>query len=251
MCQAPIPKECGSADAGNDRCVAACCTGNDCAASADGPACLADGTCGCNKPADCKKGACVNNKCVSSCIAATDCDQAAGESCCGPAGAKICLVKGIEVCDGKDNDCDGIIDNGISPSNLPLCTKQKGVCKGSRARCVNGAPKQPCDDSDYRANSPDYEPVEQSCDGLDNDCNGKIDEPAACGGPKTDAGPGSDVGSPRLDGGGRDTGSDQGQDTGINSTPPIGGCGCQQSATPLATGALLMLAALWRSRRRA
>ncbi|MGM5483941.1 MAG: FG-GAP repeat domain-containing protein, partial [Nanobdellota archaeon] len=37
-----------------------------------------------------------------------------------------------EVCDGKDNDCDGKIDNNL---NLPQNDKQEGVCSGSTKTC--------------------------------------------------------------------------------------------------------------------
>src|SRR5690625_7933408 len=37
-----------------------------------------------------------------------------------------------EICDGKDNNCNGEIDEGLE--NVP-CTKQLGVCAGATTSC--------------------------------------------------------------------------------------------------------------------
>jgi hypothetical protein len=74
-------------------------------------------------------------------------------------------------CDGLDNNCDGSID-AADPSLLagPLNTNQFGICGGSTNVCVAGVW-----DNDY-SNIPNYEAIEVSCDGLDNNCDGSIDE---------------------------------------------------------------------------
>ena len=78
-----------------------------------------------------------------------------------------------EICDGKDNDCDGKIDNNL---NLPKCPKQQGVCQGSTQLCIN-AKIYPCDKNIYYLHNHSYEAyTEKSCDGKDNDCDGYIDE---------------------------------------------------------------------------
>jgi hypothetical protein len=81
-------------------------------------------------------------------------------------------------CDGRDNDCDGAVDD-IAAVLLPYCENEKGVCAGIRKTCQNGA-FLPCDATYLSAHSPDYEPVETRCDGLDNDCDGITDPGELC-----------------------------------------------------------------------
>ncbi len=78
----------------------------------------------------------------------------------------------VEVCDGKDNDCNGQVDDGLRA--LP-CTKQQGVCLGALQRCEGAKGWRVCKSGDYKAHSADYEPLETSCDGKDNDCDGHTD----------------------------------------------------------------------------
>jgi hypothetical protein len=76
-----------------------------------------------------------------------------------------------EVCDGKDNDCDGQTDNDLTP---PPCALTLGVCAGSTKRCGGAAGWLDCTDEDY---GKDYAAgVETRCDDLDNNCDGRTDE---------------------------------------------------------------------------
>ncbi len=71
-----------------------------------------------------------------------------------------------EICDGVDNDCDGVVDNNVGDEGGDCATGQPGVCAVGRSVCLNG--ELGC--------QPAIEPSEESCDLLDNDCDGAIDE---------------------------------------------------------------------------
>lgn len=78
-------------------------------------------------------------------------------------------------CDGLDNDCDGIVDGNLTP---PPADKRVGVCVGQTKLCsgVGG-----WIESDYTDIS-GYEAEELTCDDLDNDCDGRVDEDCKCAG---------------------------------------------------------------------
>lgn len=72
------------------------------------------------------------------------------------------------LCDGKDNDCDGRVDEESTSQNIP---NLQGVCEGQRITCMGGTLVNPSYES-----IPDYESPETSChDELDNDCDGLTD----------------------------------------------------------------------------
>ncbi|HJL46838.1 MAG TPA: MopE-related protein, partial [Polyangiaceae bacterium LLY-WYZ-15_(1-7)] len=78
-----------------------------------------------------------------------------------------CDFRGDEVCNGQDDDCDGVTDEGlVPPSNFCF---NRGVCAGTTASC-GGAAGWQC------AYPGTFEDSETRCDGEDNDCDGATDE---------------------------------------------------------------------------
>ncbi len=88
----------------------------------------------------------------------------------------------VEVCDGMDNDCDRVVDEGI-PGVGDRCEDGVGACNvvgeqvcdpAARQVVCNAMPGQPRADEDCPAGD------ETCCDGIDDDCDGAVDENIAC-----------------------------------------------------------------------
>ncbi|MEE2787535.1 MAG: prenyltransferase/squalene oxidase repeat-containing protein [Myxococcota bacterium] len=71
-----------------------------------------------------------------------------------------------EICDGLDNDCDGSVDEEDPGGNVGCDTGQQGICSEGLTRCEDGQVN--C----VQQRMPDTE----VCDGIDNNCNGRVDE---------------------------------------------------------------------------
>ena len=117
-------------------------------------------------------------------------DPGGGKSCQVPAGSGACgvgtthCVNGkiecvanetpkAEECNGLDDDCDGVIDNGNPGGGQPCATGKPGICAVGTTQCKDG--KLEC--------IPDRQPEPEVCDGIDNNCDGRVDEGVrnACG----------------------------------------------------------------------
>jgi hypothetical protein len=130
----------------------------------------------------------------------------------------------VELCNGRDDNCDGRID-AADPSFQVMapCQLQAGVCAGAHhlpGECIDGG-WLACTDAEYGGA---YQEVETACDGLDNDCDGAVDE--GCSPPA----------SPIV----------------LPVAPDLpaakGQCGCASTAAPLSLGLLGLV--LRRPRRR-
>ncbi|HEX5754407.1 MAG TPA: MopE-related protein [Archangium sp.] len=106
-----------------------------------------------------------------SCDTAEDC--AAQGVVCAPRGAGLrgyCCTPTTEVCNGKDDNCNGQLDDLTAASCYtgPEGTKDVGGCKAGRVTCgADGS--MVCTGEVLPASA-------ESCNGVDDDCDGETDE---------------------------------------------------------------------------
>jgi hypothetical protein len=97
-----------------------------------------------------------------------------GATCCGDFYTGLCLTAGTagtEICDGKDNDCDGFTDEAPLSDVNQLCytipgNTGVGYCLAGHTVCTSGA----------LVCQGERGPATEVCDGVDNNCNGQTDE---------------------------------------------------------------------------
>ncbi len=125
-----------------------------------------NGTCSCDAKTVGLKRTCFHKSELGSCAGVEACDAESGWVGCD---AKL---PSAESCNGIDDDCDGLIDEGL-PATVPCqnTVDTVGVCDGVSV-CA-GTSGWVCQAA---------APVPEKCNYLDDDCDGLIDEPSVIGG---------------------------------------------------------------------
>ena len=97
-----------------------------------------------------------------------------GRTVCDGNGEAVCQVAGVaageEVCNGVDDDCDGSSDEGFGVGDV--CSDGVGACRREGRVVCDGDGMEPVARCTARAGGP----VEEVCNGVDDDCNGTVDE---------------------------------------------------------------------------
>lgn len=130
-------------------------------------------------PPNAHGGPCVNRDCTFECDAGRvdlngDLDDPNGDGC------EVECTPSPEICDGIDNDCNGIPDDGLPRAMYYADTDGDGFGDPNNAAQFCEATPPPnwadnaadCDDTESSIN-----PVApETCDGIDNNCRGGVDE---------------------------------------------------------------------------
>ncbi|MBI5797455.1 hypothetical protein HZA98_00955 [Candidatus Woesearchaeota archaeon] len=140
---------------------------NDC----DGKVDCNDSECSGKKGCECTSGS--SQQCgsdVGACSLGTQtCVSGSWGACSG-------VEPSAEKCDGKDDDCNGVIDNDCIcvQGDTRDCGANIGICKAGIQICQNDGSWSLCYGASYAASKI------ESCNGLDDNCNGQVDEGCGC-----------------------------------------------------------------------
>jgi len=117
-----------------------------------------DGTCECSAESISKVRACEKNNEIGTCYGYQFCDDGGWTAC-------TANDPSAEICDGIDNDCNGKLDEDVGDGQPCTISNENGNCSGIQS-CLAIA-GMVCSAT---------EPAAESCDYVDNNCNGEVDE---------------------------------------------------------------------------
>jgi len=123
------------------------------------------GSCVCNELTDGKTRSCSNANAWGTCFGQETCDAETGWSDCSA------TVPAAETCDGEDNNCNGVIDDGVTPPDEPCEETVEGVgqCTGTwYCNAPDGG------EVTWTCSAP--VPAAETCNFRDDDCDGLVDE---------------------------------------------------------------------------
>jgi Protein of unknown function (DUF1565)/Putative metal-binding motif len=163
----------GASGCGQDCARAGCPQGYSCRSLAldAGVArqCIPDtGTCACSAASAGLQRACKNANSIGTCFGVETCQPSGVFSGCDAPDASV------EVCDGLDNDCNGLIDQA-DPNLVTTGVPGYPDCRKGLT-CVGKWSCGPLPDGGaaFQCSAPDPRP--EVCNGVDDNCNGLIDE---------------------------------------------------------------------------
>ncbi|GMV41090.1 MAG: hypothetical protein AMXMBFR64_28060 [Myxococcales bacterium] len=154
-------RRCSYACAGDGDCPASYVCTKDATGEHEGAFCQpVTGTCECTEPLEGTQRTCLLTTDAGTCYGVESCDPAVGWVGCTAATPEA------ELCNGKDDDCNGLVDDGIADGaacvnevvGVGTCPGQT-VCLGPLGLVCQGPV-----------------PAIEACDGKDNDCDGATDE---------------------------------------------------------------------------
>lgn len=96
---------------------------------------------------------------------------------CGSRGVVECapvLEEDDETCNGLDDDCNGMVDDGIGGVGNSCSTGLQGACAAGTFQCDSAAMAIVCEPTVAPA------PAETCGNGIDDDCNGEVDDECGC-----------------------------------------------------------------------